>query len=78
LKRAFRDSRGARCELPAGEYRVSQHLAALEAAGFDEVELTEIRAGVDFNESFPGGEEFFHAWLGTPLFFVVRARRAAR
>jgi SAM-dependent methyltransferase len=76
LKRAFRDSGGMRCELPNGEYRISQHLGALDAAGFTEVELTEIRAGIEFNDSFPGADEFFRAWLGTPLFFIVHARKA--
>jgi SAM-dependent methyltransferase len=76
LKRAFRDADGVRCELPEGEYRISQHLGALDAAGFVDVELTEIRAGVEFNDSFPGADEFFRAWLGTPLYFIVRAHKA--
>jgi ubiquinone/menaquinone biosynthesis C-methylase UbiE len=77
LKRGFRDERNEHCELPVAEHLVGDHLAALERAGFVDVELAQIRAGFEFTGQFPGGEEFCREWRGTPLLFVLSARKPA-
>jgi SAM-dependent methyltransferase len=76
LERSFRDGGGTRHTLPADGYDVGQHRDALRSAGLLDIELHDIRAGHELNGSFPGAEEFYREWHGTPMVLVARARRA--
>jgi len=78
FRRGFRDATGQRFELPADGYGVERHFAALNAAGLRRVDFTEVRAGLELTEGFPGSVEFYRAWYGTPLVLVLCARREAR
>jgi malonyl-CoA O-methyltransferase len=73
FRRGFRAADGQRFELPADGHTVAQHRAALAAAGFERVELAEIRAGIELTGEFPGSPEFYRRWHGMPLVLVVRA-----
>jgi len=75
LRRAFRATDGARHELPVDGHPVDRHLAGLRAAGFDEIEPRELRAGMGFDVAFPGAAAFYETWHGTPLVLTIRARR---
>jgi malonyl-CoA O-methyltransferase len=75
LRRAFRAVDGARHELPVDGHPVARHLEGLRAAGFDEVDSRELRAGMGFDVDFPGAAAFYETWHGTPLVLTVRARR---
>jgi ubiquinone/menaquinone biosynthesis C-methylase UbiE len=75
LTRSFRDAEGKLLQVPADGPSVDEHRAALAAAGFVDFDVTQIRAGIEFTESFPGAFDFYRAWHGTPLVFVIRARR---
>jgi ubiquinone/menaquinone biosynthesis C-methylase UbiE len=78
LTRSFRDEGGTRLTLPAQGPPLAAHRDALAAAGFTEIEVHEIRAGLEFNEDFPGASRFYADWRGVPLILVVRARRGGR
>jgi SAM-dependent methyltransferase len=77
LRRGFRDAGGTRFELPVDGYSLSQHRELLRGAGFADLEVTEIRAGIELSGDFEGSEQFYRAWRGAPLAFVIHARRSA-
>lgn len=77
FRRGFRAADGQRFELPADGYGVPRHRLALSASGFDRIELTEVRAGLELNDDFPGSAEFYRGWHGTPLVLIAHAVRSA-
>ncbi|HKU89838.1 MAG TPA: class I SAM-dependent methyltransferase [Steroidobacteraceae bacterium] len=77
FRRGFRAADGQRFELPVDGYGVAQHRAALSAAGFEHVEVAEVRAGHELNDEFPGSTDFYRSWHGIPLVLIVQAARSA-
>jgi len=75
FRRAFRDRAGMRFELPVDGYPIAAHRQAMHAAGFADIEISEIRAGIELTGEFSGAAEFFREWHGTPLALVVHSRR---
>ena len=73
FRRGFRAADGQRFELPADGYSVAQHQAGLAASGFEQVDLAEVRAGLELVDEFPGSAEFYRRWHGAPLVLIVRA-----
>ena len=76
VRRGFRAD-GQRFELPVDGYAVARHRAALAGAGFAAIDVTEVRAGVELDDEFPGSAEFYRRWGGTPLVLIVQATRSA-
>ncbi len=75
LRRGFRDARGTHQELPVDGHELPRHLACLRTAGLSDIELVELRAGIEITGDFAGAADFYRTWRGVPLAFVIRARR---
>lgn len=75
LTRSFRDACNHLHVVPDSSLPVAAHRAALDQSGMVLENLQELRVGHEVKDPFPGGDEFYRRWHGTPLVLVVRARR---
>lgn len=75
LPRNFRDSDGALVNVPHRCHGIAAQQRAAAAAGLLIETLSEVRIGLELNETFRGCEEFYRRWHGLPVVLVVRATR---
>jgi malonyl-CoA O-methyltransferase len=75
MVRSFRLDDSQTVTLPHVRYEVDEQRRAIEHAGLTIEAMHEVRVGYEFQESFPGSDEFYRQWDGLPLILVVRARK---
>jgi malonyl-CoA O-methyltransferase len=75
LTRSFRDEQGVKCVVPHNTFEVALQTRAATAAGLVIESVTELLAGAEVNEPFPGSESFYRQWRDLPLVLIVRARK---
>jgi malonyl-CoA O-methyltransferase len=75
LERSFKDAAGERVVLPRTTHDVPAHMAALESAGLRLTWYRDLRVGYEVCDPFPGSEDFYRTWQGTPIVLVAQASR---
>jgi malonyl-CoA O-methyltransferase len=73
MKRSFKDRAHVSWEVPHQVYDLACQRDAMAAAGFSVETVTELRMGMELDESFPGSEQAYRQWYGVPVVLVVRA-----
>lgn len=71
--RSFRDSQGGTHSVPHRPHSLAAHRRAAAAAGLTVEAVSEVRAGIELDEAFPGSADFYRRWYGMPVVFVIRA-----
>ena len=77
LRRSFRDRSNRAHTVSHCCHGLHAQRQAAAAAGLAVHDVRELRAGIEFQEAFPGSAEFYQNRCGTPLVRVVRATRQA-
>lgn len=75
LMRSFKDRFNRTYAVPHCCHDVDAQLRAAAAADLSVQAVRELRAGIEFQEEFPGSHEFYGRQFGTPLVLVVRAEK---
>jgi len=76
FSRSFRDGERRTHTVPHVTHDVAAQCAAAEAAGLACEAVHELRAGIEFRETFPGSAGFYRREAGVALVLVARARKA--
>lgn len=71
--RCFRDSQGGTHAVPHHRHAVGAHLRAAAAAELVVDAVEEVRVGIELREVFPGSDDFYRRWYGTPVVLAIRA-----
>jgi malonyl-CoA O-methyltransferase len=77
LRRSFSDRWNRRHTVPHCCHGLDSQRQAAVSAGLTVHVALELRAGIEFQEAFPGSDEFYRRHFGTPLVLVVRAHKQA-
>ena len=75
MVRSFQLDKSRTITLPHACHEVAAQQHALESAGFTVQAMHELRVGQEFQEVFPGCDEFYRDWDGVPLLLIVRASK---
>jgi len=75
LTRSFRDQHNRQHVLPHWTHALATHLEAASTAELTPEVVQELRAGIEFRESFPDSDAFYRRHHGLPLLLIVGVRR---
>jgi malonyl-CoA O-methyltransferase len=75
LRRSFKDSANRRHTVPHCCHDLRAQTEAAASAALTIQVARELRAGIEFQEEFPGSIDFYVRHFGTPLVLVVRANK---
>ena len=75
LRRSFKDSANRSHTVPHCCHGLHSQREAAASAALTMQVTRELRAGIEFQEEFPGSSDFYLRHFGTPLVLVVRASK---